>query len=383
MTERAHDYLDRRQPETPCLVVDLAGIAAAYDRLAGALPLARIYYAVKANPAPAVLEVLRDRGARFDAASIYEVEQCRALGIAPEFMSFGSTIKKERDIACAHDIGVPLYAFDSEGELRKIARAAPGRQVFCRFFMEGAGADWPLSRKFGCDLDMAADLLLQARDLGLDPAGVSFHVGSQQTDPGQWDIALSRTKMLFTSLAERGIELRMVNLGGGFPAQYSSDVPSAADYGDAIMAAVTRQFGNDLPDLIVEPGRGIAGDAGVLEAEVVLVARKGYDDPVRWVYLDVGRFGGLPETMDEAIKYRIEAVRDGARRGADVETGPCVLAGPTCDEVDVLYEDTHYALPLDLREGDRIRFLSAGAYTTTYASVGFNGFPPLTEHFVR
>ncbi len=380
MTPKIARFLSDKAPDTPCLVVDCDAVAANYDCFGAALPLTTIYYAVKANPAAPVLEVLRDRGARFDSASIYEIEQCRTLGIAPDRLSFGSTIKKERDIARAHALGVPLYAFDSDGELQKIARAAPGRQVFCRFLMEGAGADWPLSRKFGCDLDMAADLLVTAKALGLDPFGVSFHVGSQQTDPGQWDLALGRTKMLFTALGAKGIDLRMINLGGGFPAQYRTDVPDVADYAKAIMTAVTRHFGNTIPQLIVEPGRGIAGDAGVIEAEVILVSQKGYDDPVRWVFLDVGKFGGLPETMDEAIKYRVETVRAGSPLSG--ERGPCILAGPTCDEVDVLYEHHPYDLPLDLRPGDRVRFLSAGAYTSTYASVSFNGFPPLTEHYI-
>lgn len=380
MTPKISRFLTESAPDTPCLVVDCDVVAASYDRLAAALPLTRIYYAVKANPAAPVLKILRDRGAHFDSASIHEIKQCQALGIESDRLSFGSTIKKERDIAAAHQIGVPLYAFDSRGELEKIARAAPGRQVFCRFFMEGAGADWPLSRKFGCDLDMAADLLVQARDLGLDPYGVSFHVGSQQTDPGQWDLALGRTKMLFTALAGRGIDLRMINLGGGFPARYRTDVPGVDDYAQSIMTAVTRHFGNRIPQLIIEPGRGIAGDAGVIEAEVVLVSQKGYDDPIRWVFLDVGKFGGLPETMDEAIKYRIEPIRAGVALEGD--TGPCILAGPTCDEVDVLYEHHPYDLPLDLQPGDRVRFLAAGAYTSTYASVGFNGFPPLTEHYI-
>jgi ornithine decarboxylase len=376
MTVRLSRFLAEQRPETPCLVVDLAEIAENYRRLREALPLASIYYAVKANPAPPVLTTLRDLGSRFDAASIYEIERCLGLDIAPARLSFGSTIKKVDDIARAHARGVRLFAFDSEAELDKLAAAAPGSRVFCRFFMDGAGADWPLSRKFGCELDMAADLLTRSRALGLEPWGVSFHVGSQQTDPGQWDIALGKTRLLFTTLKERGIELKMVNLGGGFPARYRNEVPDEHGYGGAIMAAVTRHFGNRIPELLIEPGRGIAGDAGVIQSEVVLISRKGYDDPVRWVYLDVGRFGGLPETMGEAIKYRIRTPRDGG------PTGPVILAGPTCDEVDVLYEETRYELPLDLAIGDKIEFLSAGAYTSTYSSVGFNGFPPLREHYI-
>ncbi|MEQ8698857.1 MAG: hypothetical protein RLT05_20160, partial [Bauldia litoralis] len=231
-------------------------------------------------------------------------------------------------------------------------------------------------RKFGCDLDMAADLLTRARDRGLQPYGVSFHVGSQQTDPGQWDLALGKTQLLFTALRERGIELKMVDLGGGFPAHYRTDVPDENGYGSAIMAAVTKHFGNRIPELVIEPGRGIAGDAGVIQSEVVLISRKSYADSVRWVYLDIGKFGGLPETMGEAIKYRIVTPRDGG------PTGPVILAGPTCDEVDVLYQETRYELPLDLQIGDKVEFMATGAYTSTYSSVGFNGFPPLREHYI-
>jgi ornithine decarboxylase len=376
MNAKIARFLTEQRPETPCLVVDLDIVAARYQALAQALPLAEIYYAVKANPAPELLARLHDEGARFDAASIYEIERCLGVGVPAAHLSFGSTIKKERDIAAAVAHGVDLFAFDCQGELAKLARAAPGARVFCRVFMDGAGADWPLSEKFGCDIEMAADLLVEAAERGLEPFGVSFHVGSQQRDPAQWDIALGKTAMIFSTLSRRGIDLKMINLGGGFPARYRAGLPGIDAYAAAIMAAMTRHFGNRLPSMVVEPGRGVAGDAGVIQTEVVLIARKSYDAERRWVYLDVGKFGGLPETMGECIEYRIRTPHDG---GA---CGPVVLAGPTCDEVDVLYERADYGLPLDLAVGDRIEFLSAGAYTASYCSVGFNGFPPIREFYI-
>ncbi|MBP7065265.1 type III PLP-dependent enzyme, partial [Ferrovibrio sp.] len=291
-------------------------------------------------------------------------------------ISYGSTIKKRTDIAFAYDKGVRLFAFDSEAELLKLADVAPGARVFCRVLMECEGAEWPLSRKFGCSPRMAADLLVQARRLGLDPYGISFHVGSQQTDLGQWDKAVAQVAQMFTILQDADVELRMINLGGGFPARYRTDVPMLEAYAQAISEAMTKHFGNNLPEMIIEPGRGLVGDAGVIQAEVVLISRKDYDDDRRWVYLDIGKFSGLAETMDEAIKYRLVTPRDG---GA---TGPVSIAGPTCDSADILYEKADYQMPLDLEVGDKVQILSTGAYTTTYSSVGFNGFPPLKSYCI-
>ena len=182
--------------------------------------------------------------------------------------------------------------------------------------------------------------------------------------------------MLFTDLRESGVNLRMVNLGGGFPVRYRDEVPGIDAFANAIMGAMTRAFGNDLPEMLIEPGRFIVGDAGVVSAEVVLVSRRGKDDPVRWVYLDIGRFGGLAETEGEAIKYRIVTPHDGG------PTGPVAVAGPTCDGADVMYQHSNYRLPLALAGGDRVELLATGAYVTTYASQRFNGFAPLAEHYI-
>jgi ornithine decarboxylase len=239
--------------------------------------------------------------------------------------------------------------------------------------MDCEGAEWPLSRKFGCEPAMAVDLLARAQALGLDAYGVSFHVGSQQTDLAQYDRALALTAELFEQLAGRGVHLRMINLGGGFASRYRSDVPTLEAYGQAIRTALHARFGPALPDIIIEPGRGIVGDAGVIQAEVVLVSRKDASDERRWIYLDIGKFHGLAETMDEAIKYRLLTPHDGG------ETGPVILAGPTCDSADILYDKTEYRLPLALKPGDRVLILATGAYTTTYSAVGFNGFPPLAS----
>ena len=375
MTTKIARFLADHQPATPCLVLDVDRVEANFRAIRDALPLAQIYYAVKANPAPQILDRLVQLGSRFDAAGIEEIDACIAAGAVPQAISFGNTVKKVSAIQRAHAAGVDMFAFDSDEELGKIARHAPGSRVYCRILVENAGADWPLSRKFGTTVEHARALMLRAGELGLDACGLSFHVGSQQTTTGSYEAAIARVAMLFTDLKAAGVNLRMVNLGGGFPIRYRDEVPPIDAFANAIMGAMVEHFGNALPDILIEPGRAVVGDAGVVAAEVVLVARKG-DDPTRWVYLDIGRFGGLAETEGEAIKYRITTPHDGG------ETGPVAIAGPTCDGADILYEKSNYRLPLALRSGDRVELLSTGAYVTTYASQRFNGFAPLAEHYI-
>jgi ornithine decarboxylase len=265
---------------------------------------------------------------------------------------------------------------DCAAEVEKIARAAPAAKVFCRILYDCAGAEWPLSRKFGCDPEMAVEVLDLARRLSLEPVGISFHVGSQQRKVKAWDRALAMASQVFRDCAERGINLTMVNMGGGFPTKYLKDVPPVVQYGRSIFRALRKHFGNQIPETIIEPGRGMVGNAGVIEAEVVLISRKSDDDENRWVYLDIGKFGGLAETMDESIRYAIRTPHEGA------ETTPCVLAGPTCDSADVLYEKQPYPLPVTLEIGDKLLIEGTGAYTSTYSSVAFNGFPPLKTYHI-
>ncbi|MGX1100775.1 type III PLP-dependent enzyme [Amorphus sp. MBR-141] len=376
MTDRILDFLRTRRPDGPCLVVDLDVVRQNYLGFAHAMPDTRIFYAVKANPAPEILSLLAELGSNFDCASIVEIDQVLATGIGPQRISFGNTIKKERDIARAHALGVDLFAVDCIAEVDKVSRAAPGARVFCRILCDGEGAEWPLSRKFGCEPAMAVDVMSHARSAGLTPYGISFHVGSQQRDTEAWDRALSVAADLFRSLAERGVELKMVNLGGGFAAKYLKDIPTAETYGRAIMGSVRRHFGNRIPETIIEPGRGMVGGAGVIKTEVVLISTKSAAEDTRWVYLDIGKFGGLAETMEEAIRYPIRTGRDGD------QATPCILAGPTCDSADVLYEKTPYPLPITLEIGDEILIEGTGAYTTTYSSAGFNGFPPLQSYVI-
>ena len=376
LTEKLREFLLRRDLATPYLVVDLDVVEARYLALSAALAPADIYYAVKANPAPEILARLRDLGAYFDAASMLEIRQCLEAGIPPGRIAFGNSAKKARDIAEARERGIDLFAYDSRAEMRKLAASAPGARVYCRIFMEPDGAEWPLSRKFGCPARRAGEFLEEAGQLGLAPAGVSFHVGSQQRFPARWDVGIARAAEIFSELESRGVALELLNIGGGFPARYRDELPPLPAYAAEIRASLARHFGDGPPRVVAEPGRGIVGDAGVIQTEIVLIAEESREPDRRWIFLDVGKFGGLPETFEESIRYRIRTPHDG---GA---AAPAVLAGPTCDEVDVLYDAADYRLPTALQTGDRIEILATGAYTAAYASIGFNGFPPLDEYYV-
>jgi ornithine decarboxylase len=347
-----------------------------YRQLIEALPVTRVLYAVKANPAREVLDRLAEIGCSFDVASPGEIDRCLKLGIDPARLAFGNTIKKERDIAYAHRCGVGTFTVDAEAELDKVIRQAPGATVYVRIGTDGAGADWPLSRKFGCSPGDALALLRKAAHAGLR-FGVSFHVGSQQRDVTAWDRALADVAALVRTLSQEGFEAAGVNLGGGLPCEYREPVAGISAYGEAIRRALASHLGQGFAgEVLAEPGRYLVGDAGVIETEVVLISRRPADDQTRWVYLDIGMFNGLTETLDEAIRYRV-GVPPG--RGGP---GPVVLAGPSCDSADVLYEKSGYQLPVGLRIGDRLQLMSAGAYTASYSTVWFNGFEPLRTFFV-
>ncbi len=363
--------------DTPCVVVDTEIVSDHYDVLTSNFPYAKIYYAIKANPEKEVLELLKNKGSNFDVASVYELDKIVALGVEPERISYGNTIKKRKDINYFYDKGVRLFASDSEADVRNIAAEAPGSKIYVRILTEGnQTADWPLSRKFGCQNDMAMDLLLLAKELGLEPYGVSFHVGSQQRDIGAWDSAIAKVSNIFERLRdENNITLKMINMGGGFPANYTTITNELKTYAEEITRFLREDFGDDLPEIILEPGRSLVANAGILVSEIVLIARKDNTALHRWIYTDVGKFSGLIETLDESIKYPIYSEKDGKMEKA-------VIAGPTCDSADIMYEDYKPGLPLSLEIGDRLYWLSTGAYTSTYSAIEFNGFPPLKTYCI-
>lgn len=357
---------------TPYLIIDIDKIKEKYRELIYNFPFVDIYYAVKANPDDRIIAFLAEEGAYFDIASVYELDQVLSHNVSPERISYGNTIKKESAIKYAYDKGIRMFATDSETDILKISKNAPGSNVYFRLLCDGSGADWPLSRKFGAHADMVFNLAMMSKELGLIPYGLSFHVGSQQRDIGKWDDVIGQCKYLFDALKKEGIELEMINMGGGLPGNYKYPTLSIKDYASEIKRFLQEDFPN-LPRIIIEPGRSLVADSGILVSEIVLISQKTDIALYRWIYVDIGKFSGLIETIDESIKYPIYVEKEG-------DTSEVILAGPTCDSLDILYENHKYELPETLEEGDKIYFFTTGAYTKSYSSISFNGFPPLDSY---
>ncbi|WP_098959311.1 type III PLP-dependent enzyme [Pseudonocardia sp. N23] len=365
LSDALENFLADRGRPTPFLVLDPAVVVDRYAALAAAFPGAEILYAVKACPHPAVLRALVAAGAGFDAASPAEVALCTDAGAAPERICAGNPVRGASATAACHTAGVRRFVTDSPEDLDEIAAHAPGSDVLVRVLVDDSGSATPFSGKFGATPAAAVDLLRACASRGLVATGVTFHAGSQQTRPATYAAGVATALEV---AREAGLHRPVLDIGGGLPVAYRSEVPGFAEFAAAVGEHDVR--------LVLEPGRALVAEAGVLRTSVLRVSRRPGVDHRRWVYLDAGRYQGLAETENEAIGYPLRTP------GRDGPAGPVVPAGPTCDGDDVLYRRTPCSLPLSLRAGDHVDLLAAGAYTASYASVGFNGFGPLPVHVV-
>lgn len=352
--------------DTPCLMIDHAVIAQNYQAIRANIAGARVYYAVKANYHPSVLGTLARLGCGFEIASSGELDLVLEHGVAARDIISSNPIKKPAFIARAHALGVDGFAVDSRDEILKLAALAPGCRVNCRVMVDNAGSDWPLSRKFGVPADDVLPLLRLARQHGLRPDGLTFHVGSQCRSAENWSGAIATCASIWRAAAAEGMRLGTLNLGGGLPVPHVKPIPSLDDIGGRISALLATSFPDDI-HLAIEPGRAMVGSAAVLVTTVIGRSRRGDEN---WLYLDAGVFNGLMETI-AGFAYELRTERTGPTR-------PFTLAGPSCDSVDVMFNRVE--LP-DLEIGDRIYVLNAGAYTLSYAS-WFNGFDPPAVHAI-
>lgn len=354
---------------TPYLMVDLGRVRRAYADLRAALPEAAVHYAMKCNPDRRILRALSDAGASFEVASAAELAELIAVGVRPPEVLFSNPVKVPGHVRAARAAGVWRFAVDSDAELDKIAMLAPGAAVYPRLATAGAGSQVPSEGKFGVGEDEAVRLTRRAVSLGLRPYGLTFHVGSQMSDPGAWEAAIARGARVMRELRTAGITIAMLDIGGGFPARYDRDNPDLGTYGRHIRAALDRHLPYPV-DLVIEPGRALVAEAGTMVASVIGVARRG---DRRWAHLDVGAFNGMMESLETGNRLRYP-VSDSRRSRSAV---PFSLTGPTCDSQDTVLHDV--PLSADLAVGDRVFIHVAGAYTTGYAS-RFNGFDVPAVH---
>ncbi len=376
MTNKCIDWLKKNNKTSPILVFDLEEVKNNFVRFTKSFGKIKPYYAVKANPNNKILSLLNSLGSYFDCASIREIENCNKLKVSAKKISFGNTIKKSTDIKRAYKLGVKLFVFDCEEELIKISRFAPKSKVYCRIQVPNGGAEWPLSKKFGCSTKMSEILLNKAKELNLNPVGLSFHVGSQQLSIKTWQRALYISSSIYKKFNKKNMKLNFLNIGGGMPVNYKKSKYDFLDYANNINFLIKKYFSEFMPkEIIAEPGRFLVASAGVLESEVILIKsnNKLYE---KWIYLDVGKYSGLAETEGEAIKYRIETIKDSKLRKIKY-----IIAGPSCDSHDILYQKNLYSFPKDIKIGDRIRIYPAGAYTTAYET-NFNGIKKIKKIFL-
>jgi ornithine decarboxylase len=347
--------------DTPFLLLDLEKIKRNYYDLKNAIKNVEIYYAVKSNSSMSIITQLKNLGCKFDVASMGEIDDLIDLGVDPENMSFGNTIKKEKDIKTAFDLGINLFVADCEAEVEKIAKNAPGSDLFIRLATQGIDSDWPLTGKFGTDIDSAKDLGLYAAKKGLNPIGVSFHVGSQCYNPYNWKTAIMEAAEFFEYLEKNGLHPYYINLGGGFPTPYLKPIPSMEEIGEVINDSIESYFGDRKLKIVAEPGRYMVGDAGLLVSKVILTSNRLGKD---WMYVDTGVFHGLTEVLG-GIMYPVAFYDARSLEKIEDENEKIVtLAGPTCDSFDIIYED--YSVPASVKIGDYMVFYSAGAYTSGY-----------------
>ncbi len=353
-------YIDREGPGTPVLLLDRDKIREKAELIGSRIRNSRVFYAVKANADPETLRFMDGLGIGFEIASEGELALLAALGVEPERIISSNPVKSARFIEAASSYGVGWFSFDSRAEVDKMALAAPGSNVYVRLSVPNEGSDWPLSRKFGVGLDEALRLVLYAGQKGLDPAGVTFHVGSQCLNKDNWNSALYMSKELWEKAEKEGVRMRMLNIGGGYPINYTKSVVGV----DAIENSVDRIVREQFPEgteVFIEPGRAMVGEAGVFVSSVIGKGRRGGED---WLHIDVGVFNGLMESIG-GIRYSYVV------EGPAGEKKTYSIGGPSCDSFDVMEKEVKLAEP---EVGSLLLVLSAGAYTTSYASE-FNGFP--------
>jgi ornithine decarboxylase len=353
------------------LLYDMAQVEENYLTFLEAEPGVEVYYAVKCAPNPRLMQHVASLGGGFDFASPVELDLALGTGVNPSKCIYSNTVKRASDIRYAYDHGVRAFVADSTHEVQKLAKNAPGSLLYVRLTVTGTFAAHPLGDKFGTSPENAGRLLILGKELGLVPFGTHFHVGTQCVYPQAWEQPAREAAMIFSNLKKQGIDLQFFDIGGGYPTKFAS-FPNPPSVG-AILDVVKRTIDEELPGrairLAVEPGRGIAGTAGVVSARVMLRADRADGE---WLHLDAGIYQGLFDAVD---KYVYDVSVPG-RTGAQV---PYTLCGPTCDSFDTLSKGQK--LPADIQEEDLLVFHNSAAYSEA-CNTRFNGMAPPAVHYL-
>lgn len=366
LTDRIKEFAQKHK--TPFLIVDAEIIKENYKKIKKSFGDIEVYYAIKANPDLKILEVIRNMGGGFEVASVKELELILKIEANHSPLISSHPVKTPEFIKLASRNGIQLFVFDSKTEIDKIAKYAPGSRVYPRLSVSNVGSEWPLAEKFGLEPENVVPLLEYAKQKELIPYGITFHVGSQCVTKSNWINALRTCSELFGFAKEREIKLELINIGGGLPIRHTHDVPSIEEIGHEVLEFVREYFRNSVR-MTIEPGRAMVGNAAILVASIIGKAKRKNKN---WLYLDVGVFQGLMETVG-GIEYQVKAGKD------ESNLKEYMLAGPTCDGFDKMFTCN---LPETLKVGDKIYIMDAGAYTTAYSS-DFDGFEMPKIYFLE
>ena len=343
---------------TPLLVLSLEQIEKNYRLLRTHLPRVKVFYAIKANPHRRILELMRDLGSNFDVASDGEIKELNSLGVDGSRMIYANPMKTVNGLRACLNAGVGKMTFDSAGEIDKMARECPGATVLLRIRIDNSSAHVDLNKKFGAAREQALELLLKARDVGLDAAGIAFHVGSQTTSADPYLYALDIAREIFEEAAAAGMQLRIMDIGGGFPIPE----PKVRFNLQEMLNQINARLDEDFPgvEIWAEPGRFICGTAVNLITSVIGVTERGGQP---WYFLDEGLYGTFSGVLFDQWDFKLISFKEGEQVAA-------TFAGPSCDSLDIMFRGK---MTVRQEEGDLILVPICGAYTSASATT-FNGF---------
>lgn len=343
---------------TPLLVLSLEQIEKNYRLLRTHLPRVKVFYAIKANPHRRILELMRDLGSNFDVASDGEIMELSSLGVDGSRMIYANPMKTVNGLRACRNAGVGKMTFDSAGEIDKMARECPGATVLLRIRIDNSSAHVDLNKKFGAAREQALELLLKARDAGLDSAGIAFHVGSQTTSADPYLYALDIAREIFEEAAAAGMQLRIMDIGGGFPIPE----PKVRFNLQEMLNQINARLDEDFPgvEIWAEPGRFICGTAVNLITSVIGVTERGGQP---WYFLDEGLYGTFSGVLFDQWDFKLISFKEGEQVAA-------TFAGPSCDSLDIMFRGK---MTVRQEEGDLILVPICGAYTSASATT-FNGF---------